>query len=122
MASVALCPSLMEVICANLSLPPTIWKAKNWVIEGYGVDPDIVIDNDPYKEFMGEDEQLNKAIEVVIEQLKDYQPLPGKPAYPDKNKTIRPLAKYEKAIMLFKTKTLVPEQSGAGVFRINRSK
>ena len=58
----------------------------NWVIEGYGVDPDIVIDNDPAKEFAGEDEQLNKAIEVILEQLKDYNPLPEIPAYPDKSK------------------------------------
>src|SRR6185295_15835392 len=31
---------------------------KDWVIEGHGVDPDIVVDNDPAKEFKGEDEQL----------------------------------------------------------------
>ncbi len=58
----------------------------NWVIEGYGVDPDIVIDNDPAKEYAGEDEQLNKAIEVILEQLKDYKPLPEIPDYPDKSK------------------------------------
>jgi len=58
----------------------------NWVIEGHGVDPDIVIDNDPAKEYAGEDEQLNKAIEVILEQLKDYKPLPEIPAYPDKSK------------------------------------
>ena len=58
----------------------------NWVIEGYGVEPDIVIDNDPAKEYAGEDEQLNKAIEVILEQLKDYKPLPEIPAYPDKSK------------------------------------
>ncbi|MBC8321561.1 MAG: PD40 domain-containing protein [Bacteroidetes bacterium] len=57
-----------------------------WVIEGYGVDPDIVIDNDPAKEYAGEDEQLNKAIEVILEQLKDYKPLPEIPDYPDKSK------------------------------------
>jgi tricorn protease len=58
----------------------------NWVIEGYGVDPDIVIDNDPAKEYAGDDEQLNKAIEVILEQLKDYKPLPEIPAFPDKTK------------------------------------
>jgi tricorn protease len=57
-----------------------------WVIEGYGVDPDIVIDNDPAKEYAGEDQQLNKAIEVILEQLKDYEPLPEIPDYPDKSK------------------------------------
>lgn len=58
----------------------------NWVIEGYGVDPDIVIDNDPAKEYAGKDEQLNKAIEVILEQMKDYKPLPEIPDYPDKSK------------------------------------
>lgn len=54
----------------------------NWVIEGYGVDPDIVIDNDPAREYDGIDDQLNKAIEVILEQLKDYPGLPEIPPYP----------------------------------------
>lgn len=57
-----------------------------WVIEGFGVEPDIRIDNDPAKEYAGEDQQLNKAIEVILEQLKDYKPLPEIPDYPDKSK------------------------------------
>lgn len=58
----------------------------NWIIEGFGVEPDIVVDNDPAKEYAGEDEQLNKAIEVILEQLKDYPEKPGIPDYPDKSK------------------------------------
>ena len=58
----------------------------NWVIEGYGVDPDIVIDNDPAREFEGIDDQLNKAIEVILEQMKDYPDIPAIPAWPDKTK------------------------------------
>jgi len=58
-----------------------------WVIEGHGVDPDIVVDNDPAKEYAGEDQQLNKAIEVILEQMKDYPPVPGVPEkFPDKTK------------------------------------
>ena len=57
-----------------------------WVIEGHGVDPDIVIDNDPAKEYAGDDQQLDKAIEVIMEQLKDYKPMPEIPAFPDKSK------------------------------------
>ena len=57
-----------------------------WAIEGHGVDPDIVVDNDPAKEYNGEDQQLNKAIEVVMEQLKSYKPLPEIPPFPDKSK------------------------------------
>ncbi len=55
-------------------------KTGQWIVENHGVDPDIVIDNDPIKEEMGEDEQLNKAIEVILEELKDRKPLPGVPA------------------------------------------
>ena len=57
-----------------------------WVIEGYGVDPDIVIDNDPGREFDGIDDQLNKAIEVILKQMKDYPEIPAVPAFPDKSK------------------------------------
>jgi len=57
-----------------------------FVIEGYGVDPDIVIDNDPGKEYEGTDEQLNKAIEVILEELKNWpEELPDVPEYPDKS-------------------------------------
>lgn len=55
-------------------------KTGQWIVENHGVDPDILIDNDPIKEQMGVDEQLNKAIEVALEQLKDRKPLPGVPA------------------------------------------
>src|SRR5436190_3152419 len=43
---------------------------KEWIIEGHGVDPDIVQDNDPAKEFAGTDEQLLKGIAVILEKLK----------------------------------------------------
>ena len=56
---------------------------KEWIIEGYGVDPDIVQDNDPAKEFAGIDEQLNKGIAVLLEKLKTGEKkLPEAPAYP----------------------------------------
>ena len=58
----------------------------NWIIEGHGVDPDIIIDNDPYKEYIGIDDQLNKAIEVIKEQLKNFKDLPKIPVDPDKSK------------------------------------
>jgi tricorn protease len=60
---------------------------KDWIIEGHGVDPDIVIDNDPAKEYAGEDEQLNKAIEVLMKELKEKKvELPPIPPFPDKSK------------------------------------
>ena len=56
----------------------------NWIIEGHGVDPDIVIDNNPYDEFNGVDAQLDKAIEVILEQMKDWPEAPAVPEWPDK--------------------------------------
>ena len=58
---------------------------KEWIIEGHGVDPDIYVDNDPAKEYAGVDEQLNKAIEVIQDELKLHpQELPKAPEYPKK--------------------------------------
>ncbi len=55
-------------------------KTGQWIVENHGVDPDILIDNDPIQEQSGVDQQLEKAIEVALEQLKDRKPLPGVPA------------------------------------------
>lgn len=57
-----------------------------WIIEGYGVDPDIDVENDPALEYIGIDQQLNKAIEIAKEQIKNYKGLPAIPSPPDKSK------------------------------------
>ncbi len=60
-------------------------EGRNWIIEGYGVEPDIVVDNDPAKEYAGIDQQLNKAIEVILEELKTQEKeIPPLPQYPVK--------------------------------------
>ncbi len=65
---------------------PYAKDGKSWVMEGHGVDPDIVVDNDPAREFRGEDQQLDKAIEVILEELKTRgQSLPPPPPWPDKS-------------------------------------
>jgi tricorn protease len=63
-------------------------EGKQFIIEGYGVEPDIVVDNDPAKEYAGEDQQLDKAVELILEELKSNPAgIPDKfPAYPDKSK------------------------------------
>lgn len=68
------------------SYAPFAVDGSGWIIEGEGVHPDIEISNDPYKDFMGEDEQLNKAIEVIKSKIKEhkYSP-PVIPAFPDKS-------------------------------------
>ncbi|WP_029903065.1 S41 family peptidase [Prevotella sp. 10(H)] len=55
-------------------------KTGDWIIENHGVDPDILIDNDPIKEWNGEDQQLDRAIEEVMKELKNRQPLKTVPS------------------------------------------
>lgn len=55
-------------------------KTGEWIVENHGVDPDIVLDNDPVKEAAGIDQQLDEAIRVALEQIKDRRQLPGVPA------------------------------------------
>ncbi len=62
-------------------------EGKNWIIEGHGVDPDIAVDNDPAKEYAGEDQQLNRAVDQMKEELKSWpKELPGMPPFQDKTK------------------------------------
>jgi len=59
---------------------------QNWVVEGHGVDPDIVVDNDPATEFRGTDQQLDRAIDEMLAELKTAdQPLAAPPAFPRKS-------------------------------------
>ena len=58
---------------------------KDWIIEGHGVDPDIVVDNDPGKEFKGEDQQLDRGIQELQEELKTKRyDFPSPPPYPNR--------------------------------------
>ncbi len=60
-------------------------EGKEWIMEGVGVEPDIFVDNDPAKEFAGIDEQLNKAIEVILDELKTQEKkVPPAPKLPVK--------------------------------------
>ncbi len=55
-----------------------------WEVENHGVAPDYEVDLDPAAWRNGHDAQLDKAIEVVMQQLKEH-PLPKieRPAYPN---------------------------------------
>jgi tricorn protease len=58
---------------------------KDWPVEGHGVDPDIVVDNDPAKEFSGVDQQLDRGIEEILLELKTSgKSLPPPPPFPDR--------------------------------------
>ncbi|MGI4828980.1 MAG: S41 family peptidase [Janthinobacterium lividum] len=52
-----------------------------WDVENHGVDPDIVVDQDPKSVAEGHDPQLEKAVAVALEELsKHSNPEPHKPA------------------------------------------
>jgi tricorn protease len=56
-----------------------------WLIEGHGVDPDMVVDNLPHATYEGEDAQLNAAMEYLAKLVKEHpDPVPPHPAYPNK--------------------------------------
>jgi tricorn protease len=58
---------------------------KGWIIEGVGVEPDIVVDNDPAREYAGIDDQLDRGIEVALEELKTKgREVPPVPPFPIK--------------------------------------
>jgi tricorn protease len=60
-------------------------KNSEWVIEGYGVDPDIEVDNDPKSALAGRDPQLERGIAEVLAKLKNSPvKLPPRPAPPVK--------------------------------------
>lgn len=54
-----------------------------WLIEGHGVEPDVVIDNPPHATFKGEDAQLRAAIEYLKQKIKDEPvEVPPPPRHP----------------------------------------
>jgi tricorn protease len=58
-----------------------------WIIEGFGVEPDILVENDLYLEYLGDDAQLNKAIEVILYELDKFnKQKPAIPEFPDKSR------------------------------------
>lgn len=77
-------PVLMDggyVTAPNLA----IWTEDGWVVENEGVPPDIEVNQTPKKVIEGKDPQLEKAIQVVMEELKKNPPKKLKrPSYPDK--------------------------------------
>jgi tricorn protease len=59
----------------------------NWIIEGHGVDPDIVVENDPADVIAGRDPQLERGIKEVLAAMeKAPMKLPSRPPDPVKTK------------------------------------
>lgn len=56
----------------------------DWEVENHGIAPDIEVDLDPKLVREGHDPQLERAVEVALEQLKENPPATyKKPAYPN---------------------------------------
>jgi tricorn protease len=73
---------------SGITVPDFGFYKKNgtWGIEGHGVDPDIVVQNDPAALAAGKDPQLDAGLKEVMEELKTNTPhdVP-KPPYPDRS-------------------------------------
>ena len=82
-------PVLMDggtVTAPNLA----IWTDEGWVVENAGVAPDIEVEQTPADVIAGRDPQLEKAIQLIMEELKKTPPgLPEAPSYPIRGKTQR---------------------------------
>jgi tricorn protease len=68
--------------------------AGHWEVEGHGIPPDVEVWQDPKLIREGHDPQLEKAVAVAMEQLKEH-PLPNypKPPYPNHHPHLPPLPK-----------------------------
>jgi len=75
-------PILMDggsVTAPNLA----IWTEDGWVVENVGVPPDIEVEQTPADVIAGHDPQLEKAIQVVMDELKKNPPKKiQRPPYP----------------------------------------
>jgi tricorn protease len=83
-------PVLMDggtITAPNLA----IWTPdEGWVVENEGVPPDIEVEQTPADVIAGRDPQLEKAIEVVMAELKKNPPAKAvRPPYPVRGKTQR---------------------------------
>lgn len=57
-----------------------------WIIEGHGVDPDIVVDNLPNATYNGNDAQLDAAIQFLKKKIAEEPVvIPEVPAFPNKS-------------------------------------
>jgi len=64
-----------------------IWTEDGWVVENVGVPPDIEVEQLPSEVIKGHDPQLDKAIEVILEELEKNPPEKLKrPPYPVKTR------------------------------------
>jgi tricorn protease len=79
--------NLLDGGSATVPLQGTNDTDGSWIIEGYGVDPDIEVTNDPQSVIDGRDLQLERAIaEVMAAMEREPRKLPNRPPDPVKTK------------------------------------
>ncbi len=62
-----------------------IWTQDGWVVENVGVAPDVEVEQTPSEIIKGKDPQLDKAIEIALDELKKHPPVePVRAPYPKK--------------------------------------
>ena len=75
-------PELMDggyVTAPNVA----IWTEDGFIVENVGVPPDVEVEQWPAEVIEGHDPQLEKAIEIILEQLEQNPPKePVRPPYP----------------------------------------
>lgn len=77
---------LMDNAIANAAQFGVFGPEGNWLIEGHGVEPDVVVDNLPHATFRGEDAQLQAAIEHLHQRIAaEPVTLPEQPPFPNKS-------------------------------------
>jgi tricorn protease len=76
-------PTLMD---GGLVTAPdlAIFTDQGWVVENVGVPPDIDVEQDPAAVAAGKDPQLDRAIDVILEELAESPPAkpPARPPFP----------------------------------------
>jgi tricorn protease len=81
------CPPLVDGGSVTVPTFSIYDKTGKWIIEGYGVKPDIEVIDDPALLAKGTDPQLDRAIKEILDQLAKNPPKrPMKPGYTDRTR------------------------------------
>ena len=74
-------PSYRLIDGSMIRTPATgLWNITGYNLENYGVPADVWVDNDPASYFQGRDMQIEKAVQVLMDELKQNPPkqIPGR--------------------------------------------
>jgi tricorn protease len=64
-----------------------VYADGRWLIEGWGVDPDVVVENTPVSTAQGRDAQLEAAVKLLLQDIaRKPVTTPPPPPYPDKRR------------------------------------